>query len=171
MGFEPTRGDPIGLAGRRLNRSAKVSFSQLEKLTARALYWLRLKQFAPFSSSMWMRSLDETGAPTRMVNLPLSESVLGRGFSLRLNDKLGIAWPTSFLIFLRLQSRFRNYDERHCLRLAALLRVGDARRGGGIATLWSNRTGPSSHTTNRRRIRAESGCGQIRSQGGSNSRP
>ena len=25
MGFEPTRGDPIGLAGRRLNRSAKVS--------------------------------------------------------------------------------------------------------------------------------------------------
>ena len=24
MGFEPTRGDPIGLAGRRLNRSAKV---------------------------------------------------------------------------------------------------------------------------------------------------
>ena len=25
MGFEPTRGDPIGLAGRRLNHSAKVS--------------------------------------------------------------------------------------------------------------------------------------------------
>ena len=25
MGFEPTRGDPIGLAGRRLNRSAKVA--------------------------------------------------------------------------------------------------------------------------------------------------
>ena len=25
VGFEPTRGDPIGLAGRRLNRSAKVS--------------------------------------------------------------------------------------------------------------------------------------------------
>ncbi len=25
MGFEPTRGDPIGLAGRRLSRSAKVS--------------------------------------------------------------------------------------------------------------------------------------------------
>ena len=27
VGFEPTRGDPIGLAGRRLNRSAKVSVS------------------------------------------------------------------------------------------------------------------------------------------------
>ena len=27
MGFEPTRGDPIGLAGRRLNRSAKVSLA------------------------------------------------------------------------------------------------------------------------------------------------
>ena len=27
VGFEPTRGDPIGLAGRRLNRSAKVSLS------------------------------------------------------------------------------------------------------------------------------------------------
>ena len=27
VGFEPTRGDPIGLAGRRLNRSAKVSLT------------------------------------------------------------------------------------------------------------------------------------------------
>ena len=27
VGFEPTRGDPIGLAGRRLNRSAKVSWA------------------------------------------------------------------------------------------------------------------------------------------------
>ena len=27
VGFEPTRGDPIGLAGRRLNHSAKVSFA------------------------------------------------------------------------------------------------------------------------------------------------
>lgn len=27
VGFEPTRGDPIGLAGRRLNHSAKVSLS------------------------------------------------------------------------------------------------------------------------------------------------
>ena len=26
VGFEPMRGDPIGLAGRRLNRSASVSF-------------------------------------------------------------------------------------------------------------------------------------------------
>ena len=26
VGFEPTRGDPIGLAGRRLSRSAKVSW-------------------------------------------------------------------------------------------------------------------------------------------------
>ena len=28
VGFEPTRGDPIGLAGRRLNRSAKVSLTR-----------------------------------------------------------------------------------------------------------------------------------------------
>ena len=28
VGFEPTRGDPIGLAGRRLSHSAKVSMSQ-----------------------------------------------------------------------------------------------------------------------------------------------
>ena len=27
VGFEPTRGDPIGLAGRRLNHSAKVSMT------------------------------------------------------------------------------------------------------------------------------------------------
>ena len=34
VGFEPTRGDPIGLAGRRLNRSAKVSLvcSALESI-------------------------------------------------------------------------------------------------------------------------------------------
>ena len=30
MGFEPTRGDPIGLAGRRLSRSAKVSLKLSE---------------------------------------------------------------------------------------------------------------------------------------------
>ena len=41
VGFEPTRGDPIGLAGRRLSRSAKVSSVQLRtqesilRLTAR----------------------------------------------------------------------------------------------------------------------------------------
>ena len=29
VGFEPTRGDPIGLAGRRLNCSAKVSLLKL----------------------------------------------------------------------------------------------------------------------------------------------
>lgn len=28
VGFEPTRGDPIGLAGRRLSHSAKVSYAQ-----------------------------------------------------------------------------------------------------------------------------------------------
>ena len=31
VGFEPTRGDPIGLAGRRLNRSAKVSLRAISK--------------------------------------------------------------------------------------------------------------------------------------------
>ena len=36
VGFEPTRGDPIGLAGRRLNRSAKVSDSSS---TAPRLAW------------------------------------------------------------------------------------------------------------------------------------
>ena len=30
VGFEPTRGDPIGLAGRRLNRSAKVSSANVK---------------------------------------------------------------------------------------------------------------------------------------------
>ena len=30
VGFEPTRGDPIGLAGRRLSRSAKVSSAKRE---------------------------------------------------------------------------------------------------------------------------------------------
>ena len=34
VGFEPTRGDPIGLAGRRLNRSAKVSLATTWRHTA-----------------------------------------------------------------------------------------------------------------------------------------
>ena len=33
MGFEPTRGDPIGLAGRRLNHSAKVSLRMFRSST------------------------------------------------------------------------------------------------------------------------------------------
>ena len=33
VGFEPTRGDPIGLAGRRLSRSAKVSSAQATRLS------------------------------------------------------------------------------------------------------------------------------------------
>ena len=32
VGFEPTRGDPIGLAGRRLSRSAKVSLLNIHRL-------------------------------------------------------------------------------------------------------------------------------------------
>ena len=31
VGFEPTRGDPIGLAGRHLNRSAKVSSANVKR--------------------------------------------------------------------------------------------------------------------------------------------
>ena len=31
VGFDPTRGDPIGLAGRRLNHSAKVSYDDVSK--------------------------------------------------------------------------------------------------------------------------------------------
>ena len=37
VGFEPTRGDPIGLAGRRLNHSAKVSFHKPNVSHAHAL--------------------------------------------------------------------------------------------------------------------------------------
>ena len=34
VGFEPTRGDPIGLAGRRLSRSAKVSAEDAKRTHA-----------------------------------------------------------------------------------------------------------------------------------------
>ena len=37
VGFEPTRGDPIGLAGRRLSRSAKVSSARSAALEHAAL--------------------------------------------------------------------------------------------------------------------------------------
>ena len=42
VGFEPTRGDPIGLAGRRLNRSAKVSLTIMLShvvMMAFAIHW------------------------------------------------------------------------------------------------------------------------------------
>ena len=42
MGFEPTRGDPIGLAGRRLSHSAKVS-------DAKYVHGLDLKLEKPLS--------------------------------------------------------------------------------------------------------------------------
>ncbi len=41
VGFEPTRGDPIGLAGRRLNRSAKVSLLVTPSLSG----WRRVFHF------------------------------------------------------------------------------------------------------------------------------
>ena len=46
VGFEPTRGDPIGLAGRRLNRSAKVSLLR----SAMELIWLLL----PGNRVLWV---------------------------------------------------------------------------------------------------------------------
>ena len=40
VGFEPTRGDPIGLAGRRISRSAKVSLNTDITLDATVLLWV-----------------------------------------------------------------------------------------------------------------------------------
>ena len=39
VGFEHTRGDPIGLAGRRLSRSAKVSLNNDTILDIQSLLW------------------------------------------------------------------------------------------------------------------------------------
>ena len=41
VGFEPTRGDPIGLAGRRLSHSAKVSLDW--RAVLRSLYYSRIR--------------------------------------------------------------------------------------------------------------------------------
>ena len=46
MGFEPTRGNPIGLAGRRLSRSAKVS-AEVAKRTYAASIGAREHTAAP----------------------------------------------------------------------------------------------------------------------------
>ena len=46
MGFEPTQGDPIGLAGRRLNHSAKVSVSnRLNIIKKGCLFGITYKEF------------------------------------------------------------------------------------------------------------------------------
>ena len=50
VGFEPTRRDPIGLAGRRLNRSAKVSLLVTPSLSG----WRRVFHFS--APSGWNRS-------------------------------------------------------------------------------------------------------------------
>ena len=58
VGFEPTRGDPIGLAGRRLNRSAKVSCARLitqigrKRLTMGIHVWLNALQAEMFVARM-----------------------------------------------------------------------------------------------------------------------
>ena len=52
VGFEPTRGDPIGLAGRRLNRSAKVSVLYTE-LSSCNLRFTNMSSRAPGGKSMY----------------------------------------------------------------------------------------------------------------------
>ena len=47
VGFEPTQGDPIGLAGRRLNHSAKVSVSSLKKVAIAVNYRGRSRPHFP----------------------------------------------------------------------------------------------------------------------------
>ena len=46
VGFEPTRGDPIGLAGRRLNHSAKVSLAYIHSTHHNVDYvWLHANMY------------------------------------------------------------------------------------------------------------------------------
>ena len=60
VGFEPTRGDPIELAGRRLNRSAKVSISPLiqknPKITKRGALAFRVDQLVSSTSAAQTRA-------------------------------------------------------------------------------------------------------------------
>jgi hypothetical protein len=62
VGFEPTRGDPIGLAGRRLSRSAKVS------LRSRAMSGDAQRQFGRVGKSAGLEpQLSRAGARTPQV--------------------------------------------------------------------------------------------------------
>ena len=54
VGFEPTRGDPIGLAGRRLSRSAKVSLQTTVAAAAVQRYGL-LKQVPSYTKFAFHR--------------------------------------------------------------------------------------------------------------------
>ena len=62
MGFEPTRGDPIGLAGRRLSRSAKVSVdqgqhAQTQQLMARCKTPTAKRDSSPHSGTAPLQSV------------------------------------------------------------------------------------------------------------------
>ena len=57
VGFEPTQGDPIGLAGRRLNHSAKVSSGNAPSSVARSMCGFALTSSADESSAFILHAV------------------------------------------------------------------------------------------------------------------
>ena len=71
MGFEPTRGNPFGLAGRRLSRSAKVSggFGKLAgDIDCKHGHNGHRAAGAQFSMARWLRLRRSEAAAPRMVS-------------------------------------------------------------------------------------------------------
>ena len=97
VGFEPTRGDPIDLAGRRLSRSAKVSSVQLRtqesilRLTAR---WFLGLSDGLFSKLLWCGEhagsavLSDLSGDSSPVTVRTSTPV---GFEPTWGDPIGLA--------------------------------------------------------------------------------
>ena len=63
VGFEPTQGDPIGLAGRRLSHSAKVSLTQLHVSNLRCNWKYKPRRHPIRRSDLTKKSLHDCSSP------------------------------------------------------------------------------------------------------------
>ena len=90
VGFEPTRGDPIGLAGRRLSRSAKVSLQTTVAAAAVQRDGL-LKQVPSYTKFVFHR-----GSELKRLGL-VAVRHQGNVFERHQNSKFPHAWAPSDL--------------------------------------------------------------------------
>ena len=139
MGFEPTRGDPIGLAGRRLNHSAKVSLNFLKSCRlATGLSWYSSNSIQR-ANSRWAKS---RFAIAHVFDSPPMRHTLGP--LLKLFPYLARRCASMSLFILRLRSAVPGpVRTGHCAKSASLPRFsGLYRWNWGV---WTGGVGHEAH--------------------------
>ena len=95
VGFEPTRGDPIGLAGRRLSRSAKVSLPRARSEYPAPCVSVSCKACLMAGCSLSKQKQSCTEAPPHLAKITLRPSWLSKSnFTL----PLGFSLAEGFLL-------------------------------------------------------------------------